>query len=1296
VSTALLPYPGLRPFEEADHELFFGREEQVGGLLALLEDASLVAVVGASGSGKSSLVKAGLLPVVRQGFLLGSDDWILAVARPGEEPYRSLAQRLAAELPAVTESELLQALKRSDRGLVGACELAGVGGETRVLVVVDQFEELFGFRRGAAGAGSPISRDQAAAFVAMLLRTAAEPDGRIRVILTMRSDFIGDCEAFLGLPEAISRSQFLVPRLTRSQMEEAIVRPGKVDGAGYEKFGFEEGLVNRIVNDAGDRPDQLPLMQHALMRTWKLARSRGSASLLGHLDYEQAGTIEKALSQDADDAWKEIGDPRQRQVARLLFPLLCDVSADGQITRRRPRAGEVMAVTGASRQELAAVLEAFQRNDRNFLLPPAGAPLLDEALLDVSHEALLRRWDLFAKEWLEEERRDAAEMRRLAEQAELRSRGEGGLIAAADLARVRAWQKRISLEWSKRYVAEKTWEQVQEMIVASRRLLGIMVCTAVGIMVLLLVALIVSVEQTSKATAAQAASAEALVNSFRRTIGVIDGDELRSQHELEALWDLAELDSPEVRRRLLDKWFADRASFTYAARRNGLGLRAAGELDPAIRPQVVQGAERIVELVKEDLTSGEMTGLYGLPEAASRLSSHSAARLLIGLEELIAATAPADVAFRFSGLRPVVEALARSGQVHELTGLADQLAQAVDQGPDLLNSYAIVDSFKAAIPGLVGHDGRLEFLSHRLAERMERIEQERYQKLFTLGSMLGTAVGPLPSEAAAEPAARGATCVVSAMENTADLSELGGLSLLFEDLGGHLAGEEAERLSARGARRIADLMAAETDLESLRQLSASLRQLVAHLPPAAAARLMAPAARVLVLKTEQDKGPDRLAALVLNLAGPNSIAGLTSLRTDLAGLAPRLIARMREELAARPAGTAAGSLPLLWSLSEPAMIFAGTLEPERAAALVAPLADDLAAMLRQEKEIRKLASLAALEARLLSSLPPEVARPRLEGVSELLWTALGNQPTFEELTSFCDAMVALAAGFEPAEASAMLAPVAERLGAAVEAAEEFPDLSIAVTRLAPKLDPGATTAISGRLAGRLVEEKYQNNLVELRDSLVVAARDLDPAVAAALANRLLDRLTASAKSPEDDRLLVSCIAEVLAALGKRLDGKAAARLASELASLSEGALADELGANLSRALTAAISNLPQSAQQARLLALSIVLLRPVPPLAFEEDESEDRKRLKAQIAQLSVDSLVEALKWPLSVGEAEQLLLAELELRLTEKRGSPVQFGGNLGRFVEQAEALGISSHKTPAHRPRLEEVQAELAPIFN
>ena len=527
------PYPGLRPFEESDREIFFGREAQIVSVLGLLQQQQCVAIVGSSGSGKSSLIRAGVIPAIREGFLRGARDWKIIVLKPGNDPCGNLARALKREgfdqdfatseiavvdcspMEAGRESEraaavvspaldptedgskaLVKRLCASDRSLIdvltpprGSILKTRAGTEgcgeaslsaaltipppeesrgPRVLILVDQFEEIFSFRRikigQSVGSSQFASRDEAATFVRLLLCACDDPDGRISVVITMRSDFIGDCEAFLGLPERISRSQFLVPRLDRGQMEDAIVRPAGEDEGAFKTFTFEEGLVNRIINDAGDRPDLLPLMQHALMRTWKCAIKRAGADgpmKVTPQDYEDAGGIELALSNDADAAWGEINkDPKRAQIARRLFLLLCDISPDGQITRRRPQVAEVQGVTDASVAEIEQVVRIFQQDDRNFLLPPPSQPLTTESLLDISHEALLRRWWLFSGAWQEEERSDASELRRLSEQASLHEQHKGGLILAEDLERVGSWKKRVSAEWARRYVGKNAWEAV--------------------------------------------------------------------------------------------------------------------------------------------------------------------------------------------------------------------------------------------------------------------------------------------------------------------------------------------------------------------------------------------------------------------------------------------------------------------------------------------------------------------------------------------------------------------------------------------------------------------------------------------------------------------------------------------------------------------------------------------------------------------------------------------------------------------------------------------------------------------
>lgn len=533
----VVPYPGLRPFDEKDRAIFFGREAQMVSVLALLEEQQFVAVVGSSGSGKSSLILAGVIPAVREGFLRGTRNWKIVTLKPGSDPCGNLARALEREgmgqEPAVSspkaaeplrttaefgtpamsfagerDQTLVEKLHATDRSLIDlvtsssassppVSETDGRGKFSdsstltsappeqpvgaRVLIVVDQFEELFTFRRAEAEPGSEAARfaprDEAATFVRLLLRACAEPEGRIAVIITMRSDFIGDCDAFLELPELISQCQFLVPRLNRSQLREAIERPGQVEDLGYAPFTFEEGLVNRIIAEAGDRLDQLPLMQHALMRTWKEAGGPearpGSSLMLTSTQYERAGKISGALSKHADLAWETIKDDKDKaQLTRQLFLLLSDVHPDGKIVRRRPLLSEVQAITGASLLAIEDIVRLFQSDDRNFLLPPLkeGEHLAEDGHLDICHEALLRQWTEFGK-WLVDEAESKTWLQQLSEAADdLAEDPKTELWHGNDLRGAEEWMKdaRPSEPWARRH-GVRNWNACLEFLELSRK-----------------------------------------------------------------------------------------------------------------------------------------------------------------------------------------------------------------------------------------------------------------------------------------------------------------------------------------------------------------------------------------------------------------------------------------------------------------------------------------------------------------------------------------------------------------------------------------------------------------------------------------------------------------------------------------------------------------------------------------------------------------------------------------------------------------------------------------------------------
>ena len=200
------PFPGLRPFETAESLLFFGREEHTQDLLRRLADGRFLAVVGTSGSGKSSLVRAGLLPALYRGYLVGSTThWRIAVMRPGSAPMENLCAALADKdaLGAGDQSRRLEMLRSSSLGLVQVVRDAKLESGESLLIVADQFEELFRYQRQAVSGNDPAeTASKAALFVSLLLQAAERFDCPVYVVLTMRSDFLGDCSQFSGLPEA--------------------------------------------------------------------------------------------------------------------------------------------------------------------------------------------------------------------------------------------------------------------------------------------------------------------------------------------------------------------------------------------------------------------------------------------------------------------------------------------------------------------------------------------------------------------------------------------------------------------------------------------------------------------------------------------------------------------------------------------------------------------------------------------------------------------------------------------------------------------------------------------------------------------------------------------------------------------------------------------------------------------------------------------------------------------------------------------------------------------------------------
>ena len=252
------PFPGLRPFSKRDHEYFFGRETQKYALYLLLTRNHFISVVGSSGSGKSSIVRAGLLPMLdTENASSSGNAWQYTTMRPGRDPIERLARALTkasmdeTDALFVARRDRIAAVLRASRdGISEALAQTAPKRPKQFVIVVDQFEELFRYLSAGAGVGrveTAKRREEATNFVQLLLTATRSFDSRIRVVITMRSDFIGDCSSFHGLPEVVSAAQFLVPSLSRDQREEAIRAPIERSGA-----TIDPELVERLLNDSNE------------------------------------------------------------------------------------------------------------------------------------------------------------------------------------------------------------------------------------------------------------------------------------------------------------------------------------------------------------------------------------------------------------------------------------------------------------------------------------------------------------------------------------------------------------------------------------------------------------------------------------------------------------------------------------------------------------------------------------------------------------------------------------------------------------------------------------------------------------------------------------------------------------------------------------------------------------------------------------------------------------------------------------------------------------------------------------
>lgn len=353
---AVCPYKGLAAYEATDADYFFGREQLIGELVARVVGSSFVGLVGASGSGKSSVLSAGLRPALADGVLPGSDQWIQVPMRPGTHPMRQLADALRRSQPGLTEEADAEVLL--DR------ILRQMAPAQRLLVVIDQFEEAF--------TADEDGRDR---FIELI----AEGRPAMKVVLALRADQYERCAAYPRLARLLAADQVLVGPLRSEEVASIVRHPAERVG-----LRVEPELVEALIADLGTEPGAMPLLSTALLELWE-ARDDGTLTLAAH---RATGGVRGAVARLAESAYARL-DPDEQEATRSLFMRLVGEGSEPEtIVRRRLSAAELDTLGDA---RVGAVVEKLT----------AGRLLTrDEGTVEVAHEALIREWPRL-REWIE-------------------------------------------------------------------------------------------------------------------------------------------------------------------------------------------------------------------------------------------------------------------------------------------------------------------------------------------------------------------------------------------------------------------------------------------------------------------------------------------------------------------------------------------------------------------------------------------------------------------------------------------------------------------------------------------------------------------------------------------------------------------------------------------------------------------------------------------------------------------------------------------------------------------------------
>lgn len=445
------PYPGLRSFKSGESNLFFSREKQSNEITAKLLSNRFLALIGPSGSGKSSLLSAGVVPGL-PGFNNDPSvsSWHIINSRPGNTPINNLAKDLVnagiqndSENTDNNRYEKTAALLRT-----GSHELKEILRDAKnninknTLIIIDQFEELFRQRRNI---NPRTIKDERKSYIQLVIELQKQEELPVFVLIAVRSDYIQECHKFRELTELINQSNHFLSPMTTEDILEVIRRPAALAG-GKTDSGFERQLIS----DLRDQSDPLPSLQYILMRTWEYwMKQENYDKPLSVKEYEEVGKMDNALSMHADEIYAELSENGQKTCEKI-FKTIAQRGTGDRDMANPARIADIASIAGIGVADTIDVIERFRQPGRCFLTPFHDIELNSGTIIDLSHESLIRLWKRL-NTWVAEESSSVAIYNRLAEKSRLYQIRKTGLLKNPDLEMALKWREENepSFDWAK-------------------------------------------------------------------------------------------------------------------------------------------------------------------------------------------------------------------------------------------------------------------------------------------------------------------------------------------------------------------------------------------------------------------------------------------------------------------------------------------------------------------------------------------------------------------------------------------------------------------------------------------------------------------------------------------------------------------------------------------------------------------------------------------------------------------------------------------------------------------------------